>query len=65
MNMGAYSDGVTDYAPTDMEINYAKVSSTAITASFTPPTFLTNTADTIYLNTFEGANGSTPSANTP
>lgn len=47
------------------DMNYIRLSSEALyEGNFTPPSSLSNTRSTMYLNTFEGADGSTPSSNT-
>lgn len=61
---GAYYDTFV-IAEIDGRINYAKISDfAAYDANFTAPSTLTNDAKTIYLNTFNGDNGSTPLLNT-
>ena len=64
ITFGAYLSSGTVTDPVNCTINYAKMSSVATTATFTPPSTLENDEDTIYLNSLEGANGSTPTLNT-
>lgn len=64
ITFGAYLSSGTVTDPVNCTINYAKISSLATISTFTPQSTLENDNDTIYLNSLEGANGSTPTLNT-
>lgn len=68
LTQGAFEDslGVINGASyLDGKINYSRLSSIGrYSTSFTAPTTLTNDANTIYLNSWNGANGTTPTLNT-
>jgi len=68
LTQGAYEDSVGVLQPQGYfggSINYSKISSVGLyTTAFTAPSSLSNDPDTIYLNSFQGTNGDTPSLNT-
>lgn len=68
ITQGAFEEGTGGFHANsylDGTINYSKISNVALyTTGFTAPTELSNDINTIYLNSFNGANGSTPTLNT-